>query len=90
MQRTKLSAYRAFRAATDTVPLPRNVRTTAQNPPPPAAHAGPLAALVPYQRCKCGSCRECRDNAKWDRIFAKFEIKEREARSLFRCALEDL
>ena len=90
MQRTKLSAYRAFRAAADPVPLPRKVRTTAQNPPPPAAHAGPLAPLVPYQRCTCGSCRQCRDNAKWDRIFAKFELKEREARSLFRCALEDL
>jgi hypothetical protein len=32
-------------------------------------------ALVPYQRCRCGVCRECIDNAKWDERFAKFEVK---------------
>jgi hypothetical protein len=94
MQRSKPSAYRAFRAATHTVSLPWNVRTTAPSPPSPfhaAAHVGPLLPLVPYQRCTCGSCRGCRDNAKWDRIFAKFEVKEcREVRGVFRCALEDL
>ena len=31
--------------------------------------------LAPYPRCRCGMCRECMDNAKWDRIFAKFEVK---------------
>jgi len=36
----------------------------------------PLPALPQYQRCRCGSCKECVDNAKWDRIFAKFEIAE--------------
>ena len=36
----------------------------------------PLPPLAPYQRCKCGSCRECRDNQKWDRVFAKFEVTE--------------
>ena len=30
--------------------------------------------LAPYKRCQCGLCRECQDNAKWDRIFAKFEV----------------
>jgi len=30
--------------------------------------------LAPYKRCQCGICRECQDNAKWDRIFAKFEV----------------
>jgi hypothetical protein len=36
----------------------------------------PLPPLAPYQRCKCGSCRECHDNQKWDRVFAKFEVVE--------------
>lgn len=54
----------------------------------PTSH--PLPPLVPYQRCMCGACRECRDNAKWDRIFAKFETKDREERGVFRCALNDL
>jgi len=36
----------------------------------------PLPPLAPYQRCACGSCRECQDNQKWDRAFAKFEVKE--------------
>jgi hypothetical protein len=35
----------------------------------------PLPPLEPYVRCSCGSCRECRDNEKWDRLFAKFEDK---------------
>jgi hypothetical protein len=35
-----------------------------------------LPPLPPYQRCACGSCDECRTNEKWDRAFAKFEVKE--------------
>lgn len=31
--------------------------------------------LAPYPRCRCGMCRECADNDKWDRLFAKFEVK---------------
>jgi hypothetical protein len=31
--------------------------------------------LAPYKRCRCGLCRECRDNKKWDERFAKFEVK---------------
>lgn len=50
----------------------------------------PLPRLAPYRRCRCGLCRECRDNAKWDRIFAKFETKEREEHGLFQSALTDL
>jgi hypothetical protein len=49
-----------------------------------------LPRLAPYQGCTCGSCRECRDNARWDRIFAKFEVKEEEVRGLYRCAIGDL
>ena len=33
----------------------------------------PLPPLTPYTRCECGTCTECRTNAKWDAIFAKFE-----------------
>jgi hypothetical protein len=36
----------------------------------------PLPRLAPYQRCTCGDCSECRSNAKWDRVFAKFEVRE--------------
>lgn len=31
--------------------------------------------LAPYRRCRCGLCRECLDNQKWDERFAKFEVK---------------
>lgn len=51
----------------------------------------PLPPLVPYARCRCGLCRECRDNEKWDRVFAKFEVKaDPEVRGLFRSPLSDL
>lgn len=36
----------------------------------------PLPPLKPYQRCGCGRCQECRSDAKWDQVFAKFEEKE--------------
>jgi hypothetical protein len=51
----------------------------------------PLPQLQPYRRCPCGSCAECRSNAKWDRIFAKFEVKEYgDRRGVFGSALSDL
>ncbi len=51
----------------------------------------PLPRLEPYPRCACGVCPECRMNAKWDRIFAKFEVKEQEDRKgFFRSPLNDL
>ena len=31
---------------------------------------------MPYLRCCCDKCQECRTNETWDRIFAKFEVKE--------------
>jgi hypothetical protein len=55
----------------------------------PAARPDPLPRLAPYRRCTCGLCRECRDNARWDQIFAKFEVSEREVRGMYQCALED-
>jgi hypothetical protein len=50
----------------------------------------PLPPLVPYVRCTCGACRDCRDNAKWDRIFARHATKEREEPGFYGCALNDL
>jgi hypothetical protein len=94
MQRSKPSAYRAFREADlATLSLPDQLAeagpTRVQGQP--ISHLGcGLARPAPYQRCTCGSCRECRDNAKWDRIFAKFEVKEPDERGLYRCALEGL
>jgi len=50
-----------------------------------------LPRLQPYQRCKCGSCRECKDNEKWDRVFAKFEVKDYlDERRTSRSPLNDL
>ena len=43
---------------------------------PGANSMASLPPLAPYRRCKCGSCRQCQDNQKWDRVFAKFEVKE--------------
>lgn len=36
----------------------------------------PLPPLPAYRRCTCGTCSECRTNARWDNIFAKFEAKD--------------
>jgi hypothetical protein len=52
--------------------------------------AYPVPRLIPYQRCTCGDCPECHDNAKWDRVFAKFEVKEPEVHGMFQCPLNDL
>jgi hypothetical protein len=96
MRRSKPSAYRLFLAAARGGPLPPEVaetaRTRVQNQPP-ACRAYELTALPPlepYKRCTCGSCRACLDNAKWDRIFVKFEAKEKEVHGLYGCALVDL
>jgi hypothetical protein len=52
-----------------------------------ASESNPLPPLAPYVRCRCGSCHECRENAKWDRVFAKFEIKASEERGVYQSAL---
>src|SRR5436305_2680507 len=31
------------------------------------------AALQPYVRCACGTCGECIEDERWDRIFARFD-----------------
>ncbi len=51
----------------------------------------PLPPLQPHVRCDCGSCRECRDNEKWDRVFAKFAVADYgDQRGYFRSPLTDL
>lgn len=50
----------------------------------------PLPPLVPYARCKCGRCRTCKENERWDRVFAKFELKKPDERGMFQSALRDL
>jgi len=51
----------------------------------------PLPPLQPYVRCRCGRCHECKDNEKWDRVFAKFASKEpTEERGFFRSPLSEL
>jgi hypothetical protein len=51
----------------------------------------PLPPLQPFQRCQCGTCPECRSNAKWDRIFAKFELKQQPQKiGMFRSPLSDI
>jgi len=52
---------------------------------------GVLPPLQPYTRCPCGTCGECRSNAKWDRIFAKFEARNYgDERGMFRSTLQDI
>ncbi len=88
MNRTKPSAYRSFRAlATDGDNYSDQVPVLQR---PGIPHAGFSRPLEVYQRCHCGRCRECLDNARWDRIFARFESTEREERGMFQCALNDL
>jgi hypothetical protein len=52
-----------------------------------------LPPLQPFQRCTCGTCQECRTNEKWDRAFAKFEVKQEDrwpTKGLFRSTLCEL
>lgn len=47
--------------------------------------------LAPYPRCKCGTCWQCLDNEKWDRIFAKFIVRNYGSpRGVFQSTLRDL
>jgi hypothetical protein len=44
--------------------------------------------LQPLPRCRCGECRECLENERWDRIFARLEKKQYwEERGLFQSTL---
>ncbi len=88
-QRLSFRAYQIFKAAAKETPVSPSRRVAAQKPA--AAICGaPLPPLEPYKRCTCGACGECHENAKWDRIFAKFEVKKAEIRGIYQCALNDL
>jgi hypothetical protein len=45
-------------------PAPARVRRRAQAAAPPTSRDRKV-------RCKCGLCRQCLDDARWDRIFAE-------------------
>ena len=69
----------------------RRTRVNASMFREPLTANAPLPPLQPYVRCSCGACRECKDNEKWDRVFAKFETKEYgERRGFFRSPLSDM
>lgn len=56
--------------------------------PKKTAQRNPLA---PYRRCRCGVCAMCKDNAKWDRIYAKFVAPEyTDVKGLFQSPLKGL
>jgi hypothetical protein len=45
----------------------------------------PRAHNVKQQRCRCGTCAACQDNARWERIFqAKFADPDYYARRVIR------
>ena len=47
--------------------------------------------LSPYPRCKCGTCPMCLDNAKWDRVFAKFAVADYgDVKGMFQSPLRDI
>lgn len=50
-----------------------------------------LPPLRPFPRCRCGQCRDCQENDRWDRIFARFEVKQPwEPRGLLQSTLREL
>jgi hypothetical protein len=58
---------------------PESIRVlmgTYWNPPPArrrrgAQEASPRASRSRRMRCKCGHCRQCLDNMRWERIYAE-------------------
>jgi len=65
----------------------RHTVTTAPQPP----RRGRFPRVEPYRRCSCGGCRECVENERWDRIFARLEVKKYwEERGMFQSTLRGL
>jgi len=55
------------------------------------ASRGRFPKLEPYRRCRCGQCRECLDNERWDRIFARFHVEHYgDEKGLFQSTLRGL
>jgi len=88
MQRSKISAYRAFHAAENSAPpLPKKRVTSVSTAQTPQFGQ---RAIVARKQCLCGRCRECVDNARWDRIFKeKFALKEPDVPGMFRSPISD-
>jgi hypothetical protein len=62
-------------------------RTIAPDP----ARGERFPRLHPFPRCRCGQCRDCKENERWDRIFARFEVKKYwEDRGLLQSTLRGL
>jgi len=58
---------------------------------PETARGRRYPRLEPFPRCRCGQCRECVENERWDRIFARFEVKKYwEDRGVFQSTLRGL
>ena len=58
---------------------------------PGSSASARFVPLEPYPRCRCGECRDCRENDRWDRIFARLEVKQYwEPRGVFQSTLRGL
>jgi hypothetical protein len=58
---------------------------------PDEARAQGTARPQPLPRCHCGQCSDCRENDRWERIFARLEVKQYgEERGLFQSTLRGL
>jgi hypothetical protein len=66
-------------------------RRLARAAAPQGAARGYFPRLEPFPRCRCGQCRECQENDRWDRVFARLEVKKYwEDRGLFQSTLRGL
>jgi hypothetical protein len=43
---------------------------------PEAAGERAIPFPEPAPRCRCGQCRDCIENERWDRIFARFRVDQ--------------
>ena len=53
----------------DVTPAPRKAVAPAQPRVDPVAQARPAKSRRASGRCRCGQCRNCQENARWERIF---------------------
>jgi len=88
MQRSKVSAYRAFHAAENSAPP--LVKRAAKSASIANIQGFGQRRIVARKQCSCGRCRECVDNARWERIFLeKFALKEPDVRGMYRSPISD-
>jgi hypothetical protein len=53
----------------EATPEPRRIVAPAAPQVDPVAQARPARSRRPSGRCQCGQCRNCQENARWERIF---------------------